>query len=106
MKKLSFLFILLGYFSSHSNMAKAQSYNAGSPVYELLATGTANAQYSATGCTSVWIALDQSVLQFPTGTQVYFKVTGGSMAANSLHEATTNTLLNAWDSLIMVPSAN
>lgn len=100
MKKLLLFTLLLPF------IVKAQSYNAGSPVYELLASGMANAQYSATGCTSVWISLDQSVLQFPTGTQVYLKITGGSMAANSLHETTTNTVLNAWDSLIILPAAN
>lgn len=99
MKQICF-FLLLA-----TGVLHGQNYYAGTPVYDtLISSNSGGANYSATGCPSYVITFDNSLINDPAGTQVYLKITGGSMAVNSLHE-TNNGVLNINDS-IMLSSSN
>jgi hypothetical protein len=88
-------------------MLEAQVYYVGTPVYDTLYSSTVVAQYDANQCPSVRLTIYMNLQQNPTGTQVYLKIIGGTMAPNTLHD-TAFGMLNIGDSIIAndIPSAD
>ncbi len=96
--RLRFLFLLV-ILVRVSSSTQAQTYYAGTPVYDVLVTQQTNIAYVAPNCVTRKIFFDSQFCLAPTGTTVYFKITSSTLPVGSIY-LVNHGVLNAGDSVL------